>query len=116
MAIGAKDRRPAAGTPSLRIARLSKLALGFGVETHDVEGVPVRVFSAAKTVADYFKYRNKIGLNVALKLCGKAAEHSSRSHTLNRLGGKRAKTSQIWEAATVCRVANVIRPYIEVLI
>jgi predicted transcriptional regulator of viral defense system len=104
MAIGAKDRRPAKGTPALRIARFSKPSLEFGVETHDVEGVPLRVFSVAKTVADCFKYRNKIGLDVALEALREA------------LRSKRTKPNQIWEAATVCRVANVIRPYMEALV
>jgi len=104
MAIGAKDRRPAVVNPKLRIARFSKPALEFGVETHDVEGVPVRIFSVAKTVADCFKYRNKIGLDVAIE----ALRDSLRQ--------KKATPSQIWEAATVCRVANIIRPYIEALV
>jgi len=104
MAIGAKDRRPAVVNPKLRIARFSKPALEFGVETHDVEGVPVRIFSVAKTVADCFKYRNKIGLDVAIE----ALRDSLRQ--------KKATPNQIWEAATVCRVANIIRPYMEALV
>ncbi len=65
---------------------------------------PFGVFSIAKTVADCFKYRNKIGLDVALE----ALRASLRS--------KKATPSQIWEAAMVCRVANVIRPYMEALV
>ncbi len=104
IAIGAKDRRPVTGNPHLRIARFSKRALEFGVGTHDIEGVPVRIFSAAKTVADCFKYRNKIGLDVALE----ALRDSLRN--------KKATPNQIWEAAAVCRVANVVRPYMEALV
>jgi predicted transcriptional regulator of viral defense system len=104
LAIGAKDRRPAGTNPQLRIARFSKRALEFGQEIHDIEGVSVRVFSIAKTVADCFKFRNKIGLDVALE-----ALRAS-------LGSKEATPSQIWEAAMVCRVANVIRPYMEALV
>jgi predicted transcriptional regulator of viral defense system len=104
LAIGAKDRRPAATNPQFRIARFSKRSLEFGQETHNIEGVPVRVFSIAKTVADCFKYRNKVGLDVALE--------ALRASLRNR----KATPNQIWEAATVCRVANVIRPYMEALV
>lgn len=65
MAIGEKDRRPVSDNPRLRIVRFSKQSLDFGQTTQDIEGVPLRVFSVAKTVADCFKYRNKIGLDVA---------------------------------------------------
>jgi predicted transcriptional regulator of viral defense system len=104
IAIGAKDRRPAMVSPKLRIARFSKRTLEFDAETHDVEGVQVRIYSVAKTIADCFKYRNKIGLDVALE----ALRDSLRA--------KKATPSQIWEAATVCRVANIIRPYMEALV
>jgi len=54
-------------TPRIRIVRFSKPSLEFGQEIHDVEGVPTRIFPIAKTVADCFKCRNKIGLDVALE-------------------------------------------------
>ncbi|HEV3385258.1 MAG TPA: hypothetical protein VG097_10595, partial [Gemmata sp.] len=54
-------------SPSLRIVRLSGLSLTKGIENHQVDGVPVRVYSAAKTVADCFKFRNKIGLDIAIE-------------------------------------------------
>jgi predicted transcriptional regulator of viral defense system len=60
-------RRPALTSPSLRIVRLSGPSLTEGTENHQVEGVPIRVYSAAKTVADCFKFRNKIGLDVAIE-------------------------------------------------
>jgi predicted transcriptional regulator of viral defense system len=104
MAIGVKDRRPAVVNPKLRIARFSKPTLEYGVDRYDIEGVPVRIFSVAKTVADCFKYRNKIGLDVAIE---------ALRDSLNQ---KKATPSQIWEAAMVCRVANVIRPYMEALV
>ena len=63
----------------------------------------VRVFSPAKTVADCFKFRNKIGLDVALE----ALKESRRT--------KKATMDEIWNAAKVCRVANVMRPYLESL-
>jgi predicted transcriptional regulator of viral defense system len=94
MAIGEKDRRPVSEIPQLRIVRFSKQSLDFGQTTHDVEGVPLRVFSVAKTVVDCFKYRNKIGLAVALE----ALRESIRSH--------KATVDDLWQAAKVCRVAN----------
>ena len=60
-------RKPALDSPSLRIVRLSGLSLTTGIEDHQVDGVPVRVYSAAKTVADCFKFRNKIGLDIAIE-------------------------------------------------
>jgi hypothetical protein len=61
----------------------------------------VRVFTPAKTVADCFRYRNKIGLEVALE----ALRDCKRK--------RKATTDEIWKAAKVCRVANVMRPYLE---
>jgi hypothetical protein len=66
--------------------------------------VALRVFSVAKTVADCFKYRNKIGLDVALE----ALRESIRS--------RKATVDDLWQAAKVCRVANVMRPYMEALL
>ena len=104
MAIGEKDRRPVSEIPRLRIVRFSKQSLDFGQATHDVEGVPLRVFSVAKTVADCFKYRNKIGLDVALE----ALSESIRS--------RKATVDDLWQAAKICRVANVMKPYMEALL
>ena len=83
------------------IARFSGSALTEGVELHDIEGIPVRVTSVAKTIADCFKYRNKIGLDVALE-----ALKDVRSRN-------KASVDEIWRYAKVCRVANVMRPYLE---
>jgi predicted transcriptional regulator of viral defense system len=104
LAIGERDRRPASENPRLRIVRFSKQSLDFGQTIHDVEGVPLRVFSIAKTVADCFKYRNKIGLDVALE----ALRESIRS--------RKVTADDLWQAAKICRVANVMRPYMEALL
>jgi len=96
-------RTPVLTSPSLRIVRLSGLSLTEGIENHQVEGVPVRVYSAAKTVADCFKFRNKIGLDVAIE----ALKDSLRQ--------KKANVNEIYRYAKVCRVSNVIRPYMEAL-
>ncbi len=96
-------RTPALVSPSLRIVRLSGPSLTVGIDTHQVEGVTVRVYSAAKTVADCFKFRNKIGLDVAIE----ALKDCLRQ--------KRAGINEIYRYAKVCRVSNVIRPYMETL-
>jgi predicted transcriptional regulator of viral defense system len=96
-------RRPALTSPSLRIVRLSGPSLTEGTENHQVEGVPIRVDSAAKTVADCFKFRNKIGLDVAIE----ALKDCLRQ--------KKANVNEIYRYAKVCRVSNVIRPFLEML-
>jgi predicted transcriptional regulator of viral defense system len=102
LAIPNKAHPPKLDYPPLRVLRFSGAALTQGVETHVVDGVSVRVYSVAKTVADCFKYRNKIGLDVALE----ALRESRRE--------KRATNDELWRYAKVCRVANVMRPYMEV--
>lgn len=96
-------RTPAINSPSLRIVRLSAASLTEGIENHKVEGVPIRVYSVAKTVADCFKFRNKIGLDVAIE----ALKDSLRQ--------KKATVNEIYRYAKICRVSNVIRPYMEAL-
>ncbi len=103
LAIGEKARLPKSDNPPLHIVRFSHKALAYGVQEHRVEGVAVRVFSPAKTVADCFRYRNKIGLDVALE----ALRECRRK--------RRATSDEIWRAAKACRVANVMRPYLEAL-
>lgn len=103
IALGKGARKPAILSPSLRVVRLTKPSLSEGVERHMVEGVPVRVYSAAKTVADCFKFRNKIGLDVAIEAL-KDCLHQ-----------KKATINDINRYAKICRVSNVIRPYMEAL-
>src|SRR6266852_513076 len=103
IALGKGARTPVLTSPSLRIVRLSGPSLTEGIENHQVEGVPVRVYSAAKTVADCFKFRNKIGLDVAIE----ALKDSLRQ--------KKASINELHRYAKVCRVSNVIRPYRETL-
>ena len=103
LAIGEKARLPKVDYPPMRVVRFSGQALEFGVQEHRVEGVVVRVYDPAKTIADCFKYRNKIGLDVALEAlrdCWKK---------------RRATMDELWAGAKVCRVANVMRPYLESL-
>ncbi|MBI4168634.1 MAG: type IV toxin-antitoxin system AbiEi family antitoxin domain-containing protein [Acidobacteria bacterium] len=102
LAIDVKARKPRVDVPPLRIVRFSGRALTHGVEEVRVEGVPVRVTSPAKTVADCFKYRNKIGLDVALE-------------ALKDYRAQRRSLDELWRAAQACRVVSVIRPYLEAL-
>ena len=103
MAIPGNMRAPRLDQPALRVARMSGLALTEGVERRHIDGVDVPVFSAAKTVADCFKFRHKIGLDVALEAL--------------RDGWRQGKVpmDKLWRYATIDRVSNVIRPYLDSL-
>jgi predicted transcriptional regulator of viral defense system len=103
LAIDEKARLPKVDYPPIRIVRFSGKSLEFGIQEHRIEGVAVRVYSPAKTIADCFKYRNKIGLDVALEALRDCWQE------------RRATTDELWAAAKVCRVANVMRPYMESL-
>jgi predicted transcriptional regulator of viral defense system len=103
LAIENKALAPKLDYPPLRIVRFSGEAFTEGVEEHVVDGVTVRVTGVAKTVADCFKYRNKIGLDVALEGLREAWHE------------KRMTSDEIWRYAKVCRVANVMRPYLDSL-
>lgn len=95
--------RPKPATLRLRLIFLPDTALRRSVETHVVEGVSVRVFSAARTVADCFKFRSKVGVDVAIE-------------ALRELRRRKVATSdEIWREARHCRVANVMRPYLEAI-
>lgn len=100
MAIGEKAWRPAGGAPPVRIVRFSGRALKDGIEEHTIDGVRVRIYGLAKTVADCFKYRNKIGLDVAIEALRDA------------LRGRRCTVEELWKYAEICRVASVMRPYL----
>jgi predicted transcriptional regulator of viral defense system len=101
VALDPKARSPKSSSPSLRVVRMSGKALTEGIEEHRIEGVTVRVYSAAKTVADCFKYRNKIGLDVALE----ALKDYRRANPTGM--------DELWRFAKICRVARVMRPYLE---
>lgn len=92
---------PRLDQPALRVVRMSGLALTEGIEPMLIDGVRVPVFNAAKTVADCFKFRNKIGLDVALE----ALRDGWSQRKLNM--------DALWHHASIDRVANVMRPYLE---
>ncbi len=104
LAIGESKEIPRIGLVKLRIARFSAESLKAGVESHDVDGAELRVFSAAKTVADCFKYRNKIGVDVAAE--------ALRDYLRQRKG----PIDDLTKYARVCRVEGVMEPYLEALL
>jgi len=100
IAIDLKAWTPKIDAPT-RIMYFSGDAFNKGIEKHKIEGVEVKVYCPAKTVADCFKYRNKIGLDVAIEALRDC------------LSQKKCSVDEIWKYAKVCRVANVMRPYLE---
>jgi predicted transcriptional regulator of viral defense system len=82
---------------------MSGESLTAGIETHLVAGIPVRVYDVPKTIADCFKYRHKIGLDVAIEALRESWE--SRRYSMDEL----------WSYAKICRMSKVMRPYLECL-
>jgi predicted transcriptional regulator of viral defense system len=103
IAVDRKARRPTVPGASLRVVRFSPVLMRYGVETRKVDDVTIRVTSPARTVVDCFRYRNKVGLDVALEALTDAVR--SRKATFN----------DIVRAAEVGRVSRVMRPYLEAL-
>ena len=91
-------------TVRLKVTRFSGAAFSEGIEEHQIEGVTVRVYSAAKTVADCFKFRNQVGTAVAVE----ALRDAWRT--------RKATADELWLHAKTCRVSNVIRPYLEAVV
>ena len=100
IAIEQKARRPRIDVP-VQIMYFSGKAFTEGIEVHKIKGVTVRVYCPAKTVADCFKYRNKTGIDIAIEAMRDCIHK------------KKCSIDEIWRYAKVCRVANVIRPYLE---
>ena len=101
IAIDRKAAKPKIDYPPVRIVRFSSKSLSKGIENHRIEGVEVKIYNKAKTIADCFKYRNKIGLDVVLE--------SLKDCRQRRL----CTNDQLWEYAKICRVSNVMKPYLE---
>ena len=89
--------------PPVKMVQYSGAAYAQGIEDHERDRVMLRVYSVAKTVVDCFKHRNKIGLDVALEALREARER------------KKVSADELWRYAKICRVANVMRPYLEAL-
>jgi predicted transcriptional regulator of viral defense system len=103
MAIGRNDWTPKLSDVPVRVLRFSDNYISESVETHRIEDVSVKVFGVAKTVADCFRHRSKVGLSVALE----GLQESLRQ--------RKATPAEIAKAADTGGVATVIRPYLEAL-
>ena len=101
LAVDQKAWAPRLSYPSIRLVRFSGEALTAGVEEHPVEGVTLHVYSVAKTIADLFKFRYKVGLDVAMEALR------------DGLKARRATRDEIMRYARICRVAKVMQPYLE---
>lgn len=104
IALESSTEAPRLDYPPLRVFWFSGPAWSEGIESHTLDDVSVRMYSPAKSVADVFKYRNKIGLDVALEAL-----------RLYRRGLE-FDVGKLMGCARVCRVENVIRPYLEALL
>lgn len=103
IAIGNKDRAPRLDWPSLRVVRFSGEALVAGLESRQIGGRQVRVTDVGKTVADCFKFRNLVGLDVAIEALRDA------------LRARATTVDELWKYARICRVEKLMRPYLEAL-
>ena len=104
MAVERRARKPDLAWPPLRVFRFGGKSFTEGVETHEPEGVPVRVYEVAKTLADIFKYRNKVGIDVALEALKEAWVH------------RRFQMDRLTHFARICRVEKVMAPYIDAVV
>jgi len=103
IALERKKAKPRIDYPPLRIMRFSGRPLTEGIEEHRIEGVTVKIYVPPKTVADCFKYRNKIGLDVAIEALREC------------LRQRKCSNDDLWHYGRVCRIWNVMRPYMEVM-
>lgn len=94
---------PRIGHPPIKMVQMTGDVYTEGIETVERDGVGLRVYGVAKTVADCFKHRHKIGLDVALEALKEARAQ------------RKARADDLWRHAKVCRVANVMRPYLEAI-
>lgn len=103
IAIDLKAARPRFAYPPIKIVNMTGESLTAGINQSEIEGVPVKIFSPGKTVADCFKFRNRVGLDVAIEALR------------NSIKTKQTTYDEIWEYAGVCRVRQVMQPYMEAL-
>ena len=101
LALPRTSRHPKLDYPPIQAFRFSTDSFAAGVETHQIDGVSIRVYSAEKTLADAFKYRNKLGLDTAIEALR------------NYRNRRKPQFQKILEFAKICRVERVIRPYLE---
>lgn len=103
IAIGTKDRKPRIDHPPLRVFRYGAAHAQIGIEEHTAEGTKLRVYSVARTVVDLFRYRNKVGIDVALEALGEGWRDG------------RFTLAEINRIARTCRMSRVMQPYLESL-
>lgn len=96
--------RPRLTYPPIHISFLSEPAYSFGIEQHQIEGVSVQVYSVAKTIADCFKFRNQIGLDIAIEALKEAHKD------------KRFTAQEIYDAGQITRTNTIMRPYLEAIL
>lgn len=101
IAVENHSRPPRIDTLQLRVHYFSGPAFREGVEVHQIAGVPVKIYSVAKTLADCFKFRNQIGTKTAVEALREAWQK------------KKVTTEDLYRSARVCRVLNIMRPYLE---
>ena len=104
LAIPAHRHPPKIDYPPIQPYWFSGKAYSSGIESHEIDGVLVRIYNPAKTVADCFKYRNKVGQDVALEALRFCRER------------KRTPVSELLEYARICRVQNIMSPYLEAML
>lgn len=104
MAVERTSKTPKIEWPPIKIMKFSGGAFDHGVEVITIDNVQVKVYSPAKTVADCFKYRNKIGMDVALE----ALKDCRRQ--------RKCSIDEIWKYAEIDRVSNIIKPYLESIV
>ncbi len=99
-----RDRTiPKSGNIPLRVVQLGRTYFSCGIEEHQIQGINVRVYSPAKTVVDCFRFRNKIGIDIA---------HEALKESLAQ---NKATVDEIYRYAKICRMLNVMRPYLEIV-
>lgn len=103
LALERGSAQPRLSYPPLSAVTFSGPAFSEGIEEHNIEGVTVKIYNPAKSVADCFKFRNRIGLEAAIE----AARECLRE--------QKATSDQIYHYAKICRVWNVMKPYLEAL-
>lgn len=94
---------PGPGDIPIKPVKVSEPVFAYGIERHQLEGVDVPIYSVARTVADCFKFRNQIGISVAVEVLKEATRR------------RKAKADELWDAAKACRMLNVMRPYFDTL-
>jgi predicted transcriptional regulator of viral defense system len=104
LAVPRSARVPRPSDFQIRAVRIKDELFPYGIEEHQVEGAKVQVYSVARTVADCFKFRNQLGISVAVDILQRA--------WLRR----EATADQLWDAAKACRMLNVMRPYFDATI